>query len=100
MAQPFVSSELPTLIVGGVSYLNVTSSVLVKSGGGYCVGIFVASASSSPTIKLWDQTSAATPVLVNTFTPFAGTWYPIPFRFTNGLFITIGGTVDCTVSYN
>ena len=99
MAGPVqITPATPT--AGGSSYLNTTSSVLVETGDGWLLGIMVASASSSPTIKLWDNTSAATTVLVNTFTPVGGQWYPIPFHFVNGLFITISGTVDCTLSYH
>ncbi len=83
--------------VGG-SYKNVTSSVSVKAIDGCLYGIFVAS-SSSGTIKLWDNTSAATTVLVNTFSAIGATWYPIPVRFSTGLFITVGGTIDCTVVF-
>lgn len=85
---------------GGGLYLNTSASALVKTGSGRLQGIFVASASSTPTIKLWDNTSGATTVLVNTFTPVAGTMYSFPdVVFTTGLYITISGTVDCTVFY-
>ena len=88
-----------TPINGGIFALNLSASALAKTGDGELCGIFVASASGSPTIKVWDNTSAATTVLVNTFTPVAATWYPMPFHFNTGLYITIGGTVDCTVSF-
>ena len=80
-------------------YLNLSASGLVKTGPGVLLGIFVASASSAPTIKVWAQTSAAAPILVNTFIPVAGTFYPIPARFSAGLYVTISGTVDCTVFF-
>ncbi len=88
----------PTAAVGG-EYVNLAASALVKTGEGFMVGIFVAS-SSSGTIKVWDNTSAATTVLVNTFSAIAGTWYPIPFRFKTGCYVTLAGTIDCTVSYH
>lgn len=81
------------------SYANITSSSLVTRGPGKLLGVFVAIATATPTLKIWDQTSAATPVLVNTFTPVAGTFYRIPARYKNGLFATISGTVDCTFFY-
>lgn len=80
-------------------FVNLSASALVKTGPGVLLGIFVASASSTPTIKVWAQTSAAAPILVNTFTPVAGTFYPIPARFSAGLYVTISGTVDCTVFF-
>ena len=79
------------------SYTNISTSTLIRTGTGNLLGIFVASASSTPTIKVWDAVSAAAPILVNTFTPVGGVFYPIPATFVTGLYVTIGGTVDCTV---
>lgn len=82
------------------SYANLAASAAVKDGTGRLKGIFVASASATPTIKLWDNTAASTTTLVNTFTPVAGTMYLFPdVEFITGLYITISGTVDCTVFY-
>lgn len=87
----------PVFEVG--NYRNLTASAKVKDGFGKLMGIFVASASATPTIKVWDNTAASGDVIVNTFTPIAGTFYPIPVYFDTGLFITISGTVDCTVVF-
>lgn len=77
---------------------HLTGSAIVVSGSGSLAGIFVASASGSPTIAVYDGPSAAAgKVIVNTFTPVAATWYPMPFLFNAGIFVAIGGTVDCTV---
>lgn len=81
-------------------YSNLSASGLVKSGSGALLGIFVASASNTPTVKIWDNTSAATTILINTFTPVGGTFYPIPAKFGIGLYVSIGGTVDLTVLYD
>lgn len=94
------ATNLPYPVIGATAYTNLSASALVKTGDGDLIGLFVASASSSPTIKLWDNTSGATTVLVNTFTPTAATWFPIPGRFKTGLYVTISGTVDCTVFYD
>ena len=82
-----------------LEFKNLSASAQVKDGTGVLAGIFVASASATPTIKVWAQTTAAVPILVNTFTPVAGTFYPMPARFSAGLYVTIGGTVDCTVFF-
>jgi len=82
------------------SYSNISSSTLIRTGKGCLLGIFVASASSTPTIKVWDNTSAATTIIANTFTPTGATYYPIPATFGTGLYVTISGTVDCTVFWN
>ncbi len=81
-------------------YRNLSASALVKTGEGQVVGIVVNSHTSG-TIKLWDNTSAATTVLNNTMTLAVGErWIPF-FRetFTTGLFVTIAGTADITVVY-
>jgi len=70
----------------------------VKGEGGDLCGIFVAS-SSSGTIKLWNNTAGSGAVLVNTFSAVAATWYPLPFNFSAGLYITVGGTIDYSVSF-
>ena len=93
-----LASDLAQPIAGGTRYLNGSTSQLVKTGGGSIVGIHVNS-SSAGTIKLWDNTSAAGAVLVNTYSALVG-WNPIPFTFRTGLYITVGGTIDYTVSFN
>lgn len=98
MPAPLINGAIVPIAVGAASK-NISSTTTVKSGGGLLAGIFVASASATPTIKVWNNTSAATNVLVNTFTPIGGQWYPMPFTFDTGLTVEIGGTVDCTVSY-
>lgn len=75
------------------NYKNITATTTVYTGTGGLLGIFVASASSTPTIKVSDGAGT----LVNTFTPVAATFYPMPGRFNTSLVVTIGGTVDCTV---
>jgi len=82
------------------TYKNIAASTLIKTGVGQLRGIFVASAASTPTIKIWDNTSAATTVLINTFTPAAATYYKFAdVCFGTGLYVEIGNTVDCTVFY-
>lgn len=82
------------------SYKNLSASGLVKTGFGRVKGIVVGSHSAG-TIKLWDNTSAATTVLVNTMTLASGERF-IPLfdvTFNVGLYVTIGGTADITVVY-
>ena len=93
------SATAPPVVSGGRYYLNGTADALVKTGPGILTGIFVAS-STTCTIKLWDNTSAATTILVNTFSANAATWYPVPFHFRTGLYIDITNTCDYTVSYS
>jgi hypothetical protein len=78
---------------------NLTASAQVMGKPGYVIGIFVAAASATPTIKVWDSLTAAGAVVVNTFTPVAATFYRIPAMCKTGCYVTISGTVDCTVFY-
>jgi hypothetical protein len=51
-------------------------------------------------VKVWDNTSAANPYMLNTITLATTDRYiPIGMKFTTGLFVTIGGTADITISY-
>lgn len=97
LAFPVGAAQTP--VTGGTKVLNGSTSQVVKSEPGTIVGIFVAS-STSCTIKLWNNTAASGSVLVNTFSASAATWYPLPFVFNTGLYLTVGGTCDYTVSFN
>lgn len=82
-------------------YKNLTASGLVKTGSGKIAGIVVNSHTSG-TIKVWDNTSAATTVLFNTMTLGASERF-IPLydaNFTTGCYVTIGGTADITVIFD
>lgn len=89
---------MPNHVQEAGQYKNLSADTLVATGRGTLIGIFVAS-SSAATIKVWDNTSAATTVLVNTFTASPGTFYPMPFKFKTGLYVDITGTIDCTVAW-
>ena len=80
------------------SYTNLTASALVKTGAGRVKGWSVNSHTSG-TLKLWDNTSAATTILLNTITFAAGpsvTSLP-DVEFSTGLYATIAGTLDITI---
>lgn len=85
-------------VIESAGYRNLSASALVRTGRGKMLGIFCAS-SSAATCKVWDNTSAATTVIVNTFTLVSGVFYPLPFAFQNGLYVTITGTADITVGF-
>lgn len=83
-------------IFGSPKNISVSTNVMARSG--YITGIWVASASATPTIAVYDSATTTTATIIsNTFTPSAGTWYPIPFRANSGVYVVISGTVDCTV---
>lgn len=81
------------------TYTNLSASALIKTGAGVLKGIVVNSHSSG-TLKLWDNTSAATTVLFNTITFAAGSGIVLNLpavEFSTGLYCTIGGTADITL---
>ena len=71
------------------NYTNLTATTTVSSATGALLGIFCASASATPTIKVQDGSTT----IVNTF-------YPMPARFSTSLVITISGTVDATAFWS
>lgn len=72
------------------STITPSTSALV---GNHLLGIFVAQASATPTLKVADTAGT----IANTFTPIAGTFYPLPCDFSGTLTLTVSGTVDATV---
>lgn len=80
-------------------YTNLSASAQIRAGAGTLYGIIVNSHTSG-TIKLWDNTSAATTVIMNTFTFPSGSqvyMFPMGISFYTGLYATIGGTADVTL---
>ena len=79
-------------------YTNLSASALIRTGGGKLSG-FIINSHSSGTLKLWDNTSAASTIIMNTFTFPAGSgvYRFEPVDFYTGLYATIGGTADITL---
>jgi len=82
------------------TYTNLSASALIKTGAGVVSG-FIVNSHTSGTLKLWDNTSAATTVLLNTITFAAGSGIVVDLgsdvQFSTGLYATIGGTADVTI---
>lgn len=74
---------------------RITSTGAVKTGPGSVQGV-LASTSSSGTLTLYDNTSAAGSVIVSALPLVAGQYYPLNFKFSKGLWAVIGGTADIT----
>jgi hypothetical protein len=85
------------------NYTAITATAQIKRDAGKLNGIFVSSASSTPTITVYDSSasSASDPVVLATFTPTGNTMHNF-FQglFVNkGIYVVIGGTVSATISY-
>ena len=85
------------------NYTAITATAQIKRDAGKLNGIFVSSASSTPTITVYDSStsSASDPVVLATFTPTGNTTHNF-FQglFVNkGIYVVISGTVSATISY-
>ncbi len=92
MLQPIYTYGLPA---------QITGTGLIYTGQGTVNGIIVNSHTNG-TLKLWDNTSAATTILIDTFTfpTGSGSYNLFGVKFIKGIFATVGGTLDATISYN
>lgn len=84
-----------------MKFKNITASDLVKTGFGKVAG-FIVNSHTSGTLKLWDNTSAAGTVIINTYTFPSGSQvveFPEEISFNTGLYATVGGTADLTIVY-
>lgn len=90
--------SVTNLNVGGYKQITATGNVSPQPCG--MLGIFVSSASATPVIQIFDSaTTTTTRLMVDSFTPVSGTWYPLPFSASAGLYIIVSGTLSATVSF-
>ncbi len=90
---------MSNLVTTAIGPKQISSSANVSSQRSYLAGIFVSTASSTPTITVYDSAGTTTTAkIVDTFTPAAATWYPMPFIAQTGIYVVIAGTVSCTVA--
>jgi hypothetical protein len=86
------------------NYTAITATAQIKPSAGKLRGIFVSSASSTPTITVYDsfRSSASDPVVLATFTPAANVNHNfVEGLYTNkGIYVVISGTVSATVYYD
>ena len=84
--------------VGG--YKNITATGNVAPIASKLLGIFVASASSTPTIAVYDSaTTTTTDPITGAITAVGGTFYTIPAATEAGIYVVVTGTVDATVFF-
>ena len=78
--------------------INLSSSAIVSKAGGALIGYHVNSTSSG-TIVFKDGTTTGSTAVTGTVTPSTG-FNAFPAAFPNGLFVTIGGTLDVTFFFD
>lgn len=81
------------------NFVQGNTSQAVLSGAGWLKGLFISSASSA-TIVIYDNTAASGTVILASLVPAANQYIPLPdVLVTNGIYISISGTVEYTVLY-
>ena len=75
---------------------QISATATVRIGIGKMVGVFCSS-STSGTLTLYDNTSAAGTLIVAAFNLTAGQYYQIPAAFVNGVHAVISGTAEITI---
>ena len=85
------------------NYTAITATAQIKRDAGKLNGIFVSSASSTPTITVYDSStsSASDPSFLATFTPTGNTMHNFfqGLYVNKGIYVVISGTVSATISY-
>jgi hypothetical protein len=85
------------------NYTAITATAQIKLAAGKLNGIFVSSASSTPTITVYDSavSSSSDPVILATFVPTANTSHNFfqGLYANKGIYVVISGTVSATISY-
>lgn len=101
---PFSLAELrgpmasPTSVEQGQAFPEITAgSQLLVTGNG-CLQRVAVSSSSSGTLTAYDNTSATGAKLLNGFPLTAGNVYTFNLVFNTGLYITVGGTAEITIT--
>lgn len=76
-------------------YVAKAASAAVLTGRGKMLGIFVTTATATPTLKVYDGIDNSGTVILDIFTPSPG-FYPMPAQVSVGCYVEIGGTVKYT----
>lgn len=87
---------MSAIVQEAYSYKLLAASAQVKASDGLLGGFFCTTAG---TIKVWDSASAAGAVMIDTTAVVAGVFYPMPFAFINGCYITLAGGATGTAAF-
>lgn len=89
---------MPNPVTETGTYKNMTETATVRTGASQLLG-FLCATTTSGTVVIYDNTSAATPI-TGTITLTAGQWYPVPATCQTGIHVVIANTANITVFYN
>lgn len=82
----------------GFSYKQFSASGNVCGIDGIMAGIFVSSTTAGTVTIYDDPATGTTTKIVDTVTLAVG-WNPMPFAFSKGLNIVVGGTLSATAGF-
>jgi hypothetical protein len=86
------------------NYSYITASTTVKPAAGKLRGIFVSTASATPTITVYDSFATSTArTIIGVFTPSAHTFYSFTdegMYAKDGIYVVISGIVAATVIFD
>lgn len=81
------------------NYKNLAATANVKSSAGNLLGMLCATTSSGTVILYDSATTTTSKPITGTITLAAGTYYPIPAGFSDGLYAVIANTANITLFY-
>ena len=86
------------IVTEAFTYKLLTATANICSGDGVLGGVWCSSGTA--TVTIYDDSGTGTTTkMVDTFTPTAATYSPLPFGFANGCYVVISGTGSITVAY-
>ena len=83
------------------NYALISATTNIKTQAGKIKGIFVSSASATPTLTFYDSQTSTTTKIIDTFTPVSATNYSFfdGINTEDGIYVVVSGTVSCTIYY-
>lgn len=101
---PPINDSTASINTNWSQVLQIKTSTQVTSEPSSLNGIFISSASGTPTITIYNTTTGsggAGNLIIDTFTPVSATKYEFKQEiFNSGIYVVIGGIVSCTVEYS
>jgi len=81
------------------NYKNLAATANVKSSAGNLLGMLCASTTGGTVILYNSSATGTSAPITGTITLTAGTYYPIPAGFSDGLYAVIANTANITLFY-
>ena len=86
------------------TYVAISATSQIKPNAAKLKSIFISSATSNPTITIYDSAlkSDQDPIVLATFTPVAATAFNFfdGLYLSRGMYVVIGGTVSATFGFD